>query len=141
MTMTAWPAYSNANLYFDKKKNRKMAKYTAKLTFLWYDNFGMNQTPLQRNGITAIPKICFELSLNLLKMKQTCSATLRSNESARSEKPSPRCWPVFVRMMKYLKRKVISLDINCTKKFIFIKFSLQAMCMNWIYCKYYSQVL
>ena len=29
----------------------------AKLTFLWYDYFGENQKPLQRNGIAAIPKI------------------------------------------------------------------------------------
>ena len=29
----------------------------AKLTFLWYDNFGKTQTLLQRNGMTAIPKI------------------------------------------------------------------------------------
>ena len=28
----------------------------AKLTHLWYDNFGKNQTPLQRNGMAAIPK-------------------------------------------------------------------------------------
>ena len=28
----------------------------AKLTFLWYDNFGENQTHLQRNGMAAIPK-------------------------------------------------------------------------------------
>ena len=29
----------------------------AKLTFIWYDNFGKNQTPLQRNGMAAIPII------------------------------------------------------------------------------------
>ena len=28
-----------------------------KLTNLWYDNFGENQTPLQRNAMAAIPKI------------------------------------------------------------------------------------
>ena len=27
-----------------------------KLNFLWYDNFGENQTPLQGNGMAAIPK-------------------------------------------------------------------------------------
>ena len=27
------------------------------LTILWYDNFGENQTPLQRNGMAAITKI------------------------------------------------------------------------------------
>ena len=27
------------------------------LIILWYDNFGENHTPLQRNGMTAIPKI------------------------------------------------------------------------------------
>ena len=37
--------------------NCKIGKYTAKLTFLWYDNFGENQTPLHRNGMTAVPKI------------------------------------------------------------------------------------
>ena len=33
-----------------------MGKYTAKLINLWYDNFGENHTPLQRNGMTAISK-------------------------------------------------------------------------------------
>ena len=27
------------------------------LTILWYDNFCKNQTPLQRNGMAAIPKM------------------------------------------------------------------------------------
>ena len=36
--------------------NGKIGKSTAKLTFLWYDNLGENQTPLQRNGLPAIPK-------------------------------------------------------------------------------------
>ena len=35
----------------------RMCKYTAKLTFLWYNNFGDKCTPLQRNGMAAIPKI------------------------------------------------------------------------------------
>ena len=26
----------------------------AKLTIIWYDNFGENQTPLQRNGMATI---------------------------------------------------------------------------------------
>ena len=30
--------------------------YMAKLTFLWYDYFVENQTPLQRSGMGAIPK-------------------------------------------------------------------------------------
>ena len=34
----AWPIYTNANLCFDKKKNRKLAK-KAKPTFLWYNIF------------------------------------------------------------------------------------------------------
>ena len=38
-----------------------MGKYTAKLTFLWYDNFGENQTLLHRNGMAAIPKTEFVL--------------------------------------------------------------------------------
>ena len=29
------------------------------LTFLWYDNFGENCTPLHRNGMAVIPKICW----------------------------------------------------------------------------------
>ena len=29
----------------------------SKLTFLWYDNFVENHTPLHRNGMTALPKI------------------------------------------------------------------------------------
>ena len=33
------------------------SEYTAKLTFLWYYNFGENQILLQRNGMAAIPKI------------------------------------------------------------------------------------
>ena len=66
--MAAWLVYTNANLFFDKKKNRKqaiinykekqkMSKYASKLTILQYDNFGGNQTPLHRNGMAAIPKI------------------------------------------------------------------------------------
>ena len=31
----------------------------AKLTFLWYNNFGENQTPLQRNGMAAFQKKIF----------------------------------------------------------------------------------
>ena len=31
--------------------------YAAKLIVLWYDNFGKNQTPLQKNVMAAIPKI------------------------------------------------------------------------------------
>ena len=27
------------------------------LTIIWYDNFGENQIPLQRNGMAAIPKM------------------------------------------------------------------------------------
>ena len=34
----------------------KIGKYTAKLTCLWNDNFGKHETPLQRNGMAAIPK-------------------------------------------------------------------------------------
>ena len=29
----------------------------VKLTILWYDNFGENKNPLQRNGMAAIPKM------------------------------------------------------------------------------------
>ena len=33
-----------------------MGKYTAKLEILLYDNFDEKHSPLQRNGMTAIPK-------------------------------------------------------------------------------------
>ena len=55
--MTFWTVYTNANLFFDKKKKKRIGKYTAKLTFLWYDNFGKKDRSLHRNGRTAFPKI------------------------------------------------------------------------------------
>ena len=48
--------------FFDKKKKGKLGKYMAKLTFLWYDNFG-EEGPLQRNGMAAILKNCEMLQL------------------------------------------------------------------------------
>ena len=44
----------------------------AKLTFLRYDCFGENQTPLKRNGMAAIPKIdinviCYCICVKLIK--------------------------------------------------------------------------
>ena len=36
-----------------------MGKYMAKLIILWNDNFGEDQTPLQRICMAAIPKIGF----------------------------------------------------------------------------------
>ena len=42
------------------KRKIEIGKYTAKLTILWYDNFGENQTSLHRNGMAAIPKICYQ---------------------------------------------------------------------------------
>ena len=56
MTTTTLTVYANAN-FFQEKKNRKLTNILAKLTFLWYDNFGENRTPLHRNGMVAIPKI------------------------------------------------------------------------------------
>ena len=35
----------------------KIRNYTALLTILWYDLFGENHIPLQRNGMAAIPKM------------------------------------------------------------------------------------
>ena len=43
-----------------------MGKYTAKFIILWRDNFGENHTPLQRNGMTAIPKRSFCRVNNLI---------------------------------------------------------------------------
>ena len=47
-----------------------MGKYRAKLIILWYDNFGVNQTPLQRNGMAAIPQMaplkCVNKNFNFL---------------------------------------------------------------------------
>ena len=51
---TAWPVFTNTNYFFDKKKKKKIGKYTTKLTFLWYDNIGENETPLQRKSMAAI---------------------------------------------------------------------------------------
>ena len=39
-----------------KIENWQIGKYMAKVTILWHDNFCENQTPLQRNGMAAIPK-------------------------------------------------------------------------------------
>ena len=45
-----------------------MGKYTAKLIILCYDDFGENHTPLQRKGMTAIPKnILLEFSMKKSK--------------------------------------------------------------------------
>ena len=48
----------------------------AKLTFLWYNNFGENQTPLQRNGMAAIPQNYFlrkDLPFTFVSCKQECN--------------------------------------------------------------------
>ena len=42
---------------FLTKRKKKIGKFTAKLTFLWYDNFGKKERSLHRNGMAAIPKI------------------------------------------------------------------------------------
>ena len=42
---------------FSIKRKIEIGKYTASLTFLWYDNFGKNCTPLQKNGLASIPKM------------------------------------------------------------------------------------
>ena len=41
---------------FLTKRKKKIGKYTAKVTFLWYDNFGKKERSLCRNGMAAIPK-------------------------------------------------------------------------------------
>ena len=41
-------------MFFDKNKRRKIGKYTAKLTVLWYDK---KPTSLQRMAMAAIPNI------------------------------------------------------------------------------------
>ena len=73
MTKTTWLVYTNANLFFGKNRNwkLKMGKFTAKVIILWCDNFGENCTPLQRNGITAIPKktasvLQYEMGINTI---------------------------------------------------------------------------
>ena len=42
-------------MFFDKKKKENW-QLCAKLSILWYDLFGENHTPLQKNGMAAIPK-------------------------------------------------------------------------------------
>ena len=54
---TTWTVYTNANLFIEEKEKKKIGKYTAKLTFLWYDNFGKKERSLHRNGVAAIPKM------------------------------------------------------------------------------------
>ena len=41
----------------------------AKLTLIWYDNFGKNQTPLQRNGMAAIPKMVSAITTEHITFK------------------------------------------------------------------------
>ena len=56
---TAWTVYTNENLFLTKRKkeNWQIGEYTAKLTFLWYDNFGKKERSLQMKGKITIPKI------------------------------------------------------------------------------------
>ena len=58
MMTTAWPVNTNANLFFDKKKNRKLANIRPSLHF-----YGMiilvEKGPLQKSGMAAIPKNLF----------------------------------------------------------------------------------
>ena len=41
---------------FSTKEKKNIGKYMAKLTFLWYDNFGNKERSLHRNGMAAITK-------------------------------------------------------------------------------------
>ena len=50
--------------------------YTAKLTFLSYDNFWENQTPLQRNGMAAITKNTALPALTLALMAEHSSGVV-----------------------------------------------------------------
>ena len=53
----AEPRFSNNWQHFTLLWYLKIGKYMAKLIFLWIDNFGDNQNPLQGNGMAFIPKI------------------------------------------------------------------------------------
>ena len=53
---TAWPVYTNANLFFDKKKKKKLANIQPSLQF-YGRIFWRKKGSLQRNGMAAIPKI------------------------------------------------------------------------------------
>ena len=52
ITKTAYPIYTNANLFFGIKKKGT----SAKLTFLWCDIL-VKKGALHRSGMAAIPKI------------------------------------------------------------------------------------
>ena len=59
-----------------------MGKYTAQITILWFDNIGDKHTPLQRNGMTSIPKMLFHCSLNpkeVLLIRLTFSFSFQHN--------------------------------------------------------------
>ena len=45
------------HMFFNQTALHKIGKYMAKLTFLWYDNFGKKERSLHRNGMSAIPKM------------------------------------------------------------------------------------
>ena len=81
---TAQTFYTNANLFFDKKKNRTLAKIRPS-SFLWYVNFG-EKGYLQRNGMAAIPKtnstlksgLFFKISEHLFSFINRCSLSSKS---------------------------------------------------------------
>ena len=52
----SYATQQNNNVFWEKEK-KNIGNYMTLLIILWYDYFGENHTPLQRNGIAAIPKI------------------------------------------------------------------------------------
>ena len=73
--MTAWPVY---------KEKRNICKNTAKFIILWYDKFVENHTPLQSNGMAAIPKMLYKQDPNYRKDTEpfiSCFCVLTYNTS------------------------------------------------------------
>ena len=56
------PSPLQMQICFLTKRKKEIGKYTAKLTFLWYDNFGKKERSLHRKGMAAIQKRSFPIS-------------------------------------------------------------------------------
>ena len=51
-------AFIQMQICFLTKRKKKIGKYTAKLTFPWYDDFGKKERSLHKNGILPFQKRC-----------------------------------------------------------------------------------
>ena len=81
--------------------------YMAKLTILWYDNFGKNQTPLQRNGMTAIPKnmiwICVSHYQNEGALSQFCCSDAKVLQNGKTNSWWMQIELQYTKLMRILR--------------------------------------